>query len=96
MPENNNNSQSPIKDIPAQMPDKSLREHVEYLFDEGVIPWLTFAVCMIVIAGLEWFAVFYHTPRFPWIFTVIAAVIILMAAVKIRQAIRKAKHWRRD
>src|ERR1035437_3348319 len=94
MTENKENKKSPIKDLPVRMPGQSLRERIEYLVDEDAMPWVIIAFCMIIVAFLEWIAVFFHTPRSPWPFTIIAVLMTIMAGVKMWRTKEKIKPLR--
>ena len=94
MTENKKHKKSPIKDLPVRMPGQFLRERIDYLVDEGLMPWVTIAVCMIIFAFLEWIAVFFHTPRSPWPFTIIAVLLTMVAGVKMWRTKEKIKPLR--
>lgn len=94
MTENKEHKKSPIKDLPVRMPGQSLRESIDYLVDEGLMPWVTITLCMIIIASIDWIAVFFNTPRSPWLFTIIAVLMAIIAVVKIWRTIKEIKPLR--
>jgi len=94
MTENKEHKKSPIKDLPVRMPGQSLRESIAALIDEDTMPWVTIAFCMIILAFLEWITVFFHISRSPWLFTIIAGVITMIAGAKIWRTKGKVKTMR--
>ena len=74
---------SPLKDKPLRNPGESLeRYRLEYVFDE-VVPYLTAALLMVVLAGLEWWRYIRDSPPSPGIITIIAAITVGVSGYKV-------------
>jgi hypothetical protein len=49
---------------------------------DGIGPYFAFALFMVILSGLEWAAVHWHIPRQPWLYTGLAVLATLYAALK--------------
>lgn len=73
---------SPIKSKPLRMPGQSLQERIDDVLWDGFIPYYSFALAMLVLAGFEWMAVWRHLPRQPWLYTGMAILAIVIAGYR--------------
>jgi hypothetical protein len=87
-------TKSPIKNLPVRMPGQSLREQLDALFDDKVLPLFMVVTFLIILAGIEWLAVWRRIPRQPWFYTITALVAFLIACIKIRPVVGVARNLR--
>jgi hypothetical protein len=63
---------SPIKEAPLPQAGESLRERRTRVFEERIETPLFVAAGALIIAILEWWRVYFPSPQFPWLMTVMA------------------------
>jgi hypothetical protein len=90
----NGKNRSPLKDKPLRQPGQSVAEEREALLENNVGQPLTLALFFVVIAGLEWYRVFFGMQPSPVIFTAFALVFIGYAAFRIWRTIPKLRQLR--
>jgi hypothetical protein len=73
---------SPIKAKPLRLPGQSVQDAIDDLLWDGIGPYFAFALFMVILSGLEWVAVLRHMPRQPWLYSGLAVLATLYAAVK--------------
>ncbi len=94
MTENKEHKKSPIKDLPVRMPGQSLRESIDYMIDEGAMSWMLGAFYAIMLTIAAWLSFYFKTLVFPWVATIITAIIIPISVVKILRTKRKVESLR--
>ena len=85
---------SPIKAPPLRLPGQSLQAEIETLISEGVIPYFVAAALLVFVAALEWVSALRHTPRQPWLYTlmaVLAGAAFAWRLVRVRTRVRLLK-----
>lgn len=87
-------TKSPIKNLPVRQPGQSSREHLDRFLEDKALYPMTFALMMIVMAGMEWYCVLTKTPRMPWLWTAVAVVVSAVAGWRVRVAFLKARSLR--
>ncbi len=87
-------TKSPIKNLPLRMPGQSIREAVENLLDEKVLPWIMATVFAISFAMVEWIRWVMDAKPSPWLYTIIAIVVVLITVRKCRKVIQLGKSLR--
>ncbi|NJN47728.1 MAG: NERD domain-containing protein, partial [Candidatus Competibacteraceae bacterium] len=80
---------SPLKAAPLRNPGQSLDEEMKRLVENDVDPYLVVAGATIVLAFTEWYQWFASMPPQPIIYTVIALLVVGIAAFKVVRARRK-------
>jgi hypothetical protein len=85
---------SPIKDKPLRVPGQSVAEEREELLENTVVQPLMLALFLSLLAGLEWFRIFFNTKPSPVIFSIAAAAGIAYAAFRIQRNIPKLRNLR--
>lgn len=85
------NKKSPLKDRPLRNPGQSLDEEIEKIIEEHAMPWLSSAVFVVVLAGLEWYRAWTSAPYFPWSLTIVACLVVVIAAYKFVSVRRRVK-----
>jgi hypothetical protein len=68
---------SPLKAKPLRNPGQSLDEQLHVLIDEQLVSVYWTATLFVLIAAVEWLAVWQRWPRFPVAWTLVAAIAIL-------------------
>lgn len=84
-------TKSPIKNLPVRMPGQSIREQIDKVLDDTVLPYAFAAMVSIFAAWQEWAHYWFKLPRNPWIYTAIAAIVTLVAVRKLTIAWRVLK-----
>lgn len=69
-------SRSPIKAPPLRFPGQSAQAEIEMLIYEGVMPYFVAAMLLMLVAALEWVGELRHAPRQPWLYTVLALLVV--------------------
>lgn len=85
---------SPIKDSPLRQPAQSLEEERRKLLEdmfEGPFLW---ALISVVLAMIEWWRYVFDRPPEPVAFTVVAALVVVFAAWRLRKAFLHARTLR--
>lgn len=85
-------TKSPIKNLPVRMPGQSLREKLDTLFEERVLPVMMGVMIAVLFAVLEWINYAMNAPRRPWAYTVGAAIVAVWGTLRIRRLIREARN----
>jgi hypothetical protein len=87
-------TRSPIKDLPLRQAGQSSREHLnDFLDNRGLFPCMM-ALCFVMLASFEWWAVLSKWPRKPWMWTALAGVSVVWAVISFSRTLRKAKALR--
>ena len=84
-------SRSPLKVPPLRNPGQSLDEEIERLRNGTAMAYVLFAAAFCLLAFMEWYGYWFHTPRYPLWFTggaVIAAVIAFFKVKGLRAQLR--------
>jgi hypothetical protein len=85
---------SPIKASPLRFPGESLQDEIETLILEGILPYFLGAMLVAFVAVVEWIAALRHTPRQPWLYTIMAALlwaVFTWRLVRVRARVRRLK-----
>lgn len=83
---------SPLKAKPLRNPGESLQQEMDNIFYDNVLLYVMLSTFAFVIAGLEWWRWYAHTPPTPVLWTVLAVVLFSMASWKIRIAWKQIKN----
>jgi len=76
---------SPLKQKPLRNPGQSLDDELTRLFDDDVAGYLFFTGGIIPLALMEWCGYFFNVPRFPKLFTAVAAISAIVTFVHLRR-----------
>jgi len=79
----NEQTKSPIKDKPLRSPGQSLEEERRKLFEDKLETPLMLAVVFMVFAAMEWWRYFWKVPPKPFIFTIVAVLLVVFAAWRV-------------
>jgi hypothetical protein len=85
---------SPLKAKPLRNPGQSLDEEIQELIDEQLLSVYWIAAMFVVMAMLEWLAVWLRWPRNPIIWTLVAVLAILYFAWLFRRVRKRARQLR--
>lgn len=85
---------TPLKDKPLRQAGQSIREELESIWDNKIIPWYLAAAAFFCVAINEWVHYLMATPPMPWIMTIAALVPISVIAWRIKKLIPRAKNLR--
>ena len=69
-----NATKSPIKTPPLRQPGQYLREKKDDILNDQVWPFLMAVIMIWLWAMLDWCGTWFHLPRQPWIYTLIAVI----------------------
>jgi hypothetical protein len=89
-----NETRSPLKDKPLRLPGQSIAEERDELVEDAVGQPLTFAVFIIVLAGLEWWRFYSDMKPNPVLFTGAAVLVILYAAFRVWRVLPRLRSLR--
>ena len=79
------NPRSSLKEKPLRLPGQSIEEEIDRVVNDSFMPFLITAAMLIFVAVMEWFAVWRHVQRLPWLYTVLALLAIVVCWYKFRQ-----------
>lgn len=79
---------SPIKAKPLRYPGESLDQEILRLQDDILFKYLVYAIFFFTVASLEWIRYASNAPPNPWLYTVVALVVLVYTTIKVVQ-IRK-------
>jgi hypothetical protein len=85
---------SPLKAKPLRNPGQSIDEELQRIFDDQAFPYFWFPAVFCLLAAVEWFAYLSSAPRHPITFTVVAAIAVVIGAirlVRIRKRVQQLK-----
>jgi hypothetical protein len=83
-------SRSPLTSRPLRLPGQSVQEALEGELWDGFIPYLIAALFFAWAAAMEWFAVWWHLPRQPWLYTVMAGLAVVVCGWRFTRVRRNA------
>jgi hypothetical protein len=87
-------SQSPLKAKPLRVPGQSLDEQIDSLVNDYMACYVLAAALFLMIASMEWLAYLRHIPRFPMLYSVVAAAAVGVAAWRffvVRSEVRRLR-----
>ncbi len=85
---------SPIKDKPLRNPGQSVDEKLnDVLVDKFLLP-LVAVIIAATFAAIEWFRYFFPQPPAPWIYSVMAALVLIWAGLRFYRAWPEIKQLR--
>jgi Nuclease-related domain len=87
-------TKSPLKGKPLRLPGQSLDEEIDYWLNDRFVDYAAVAGCLLVIAALEWIAYLAKLPRYPILYSVVAASAIGVAMwrfFEVREKIRQLR-----
>ncbi|QSI28905.1 NERD domain-containing protein [Variovorax sp. RKNM96] len=87
-------TRSPLKDKPLRMPGQSVAEEREELLDNTVSQPLMLALFLVLLAGLEWYRLYFNMTPSPVIFSIGAGLGIGYAALRIYRNLPKLRSLR--
>ena len=76
-------TRSPLKDKPLRVPGQSVSEEREELLENTVAQPLLLALFLSLIAGLEWYRLYFNMKPSPITYSIAAALGIAYAAFRI-------------
>jgi Nuclease-related domain len=76
-------TRSPIKDKPLRLPNQSLMEERDALWDDKLEPWALLAVFFLVLAGREWFRYFRPMQPHPILVSAVALAALGLAVWRL-------------
>lgn len=82
---------SPLKDKPLRNPGQSLDNELSDLLYDDVMGHFITALIVTILALLEWHRWYFKLSPSPWIYSIIAIIVICYSTVKIVRGFRKAK-----
>ena len=82
---------SPLKDNPLRNPGESLDRKIDdFVYDE-ILLYLFIGILMFTTSLTEWFRWYYSVPPNPFVYTIVAVIVIVFSVVKILKAKSKLK-----
>lgn len=87
-------TRSPLKDKPLRVPGQSVAEEREDLVENTVAQPLMLALFLSLLAGLEWFRLYFDMKPSPVIYSIAAAMGIAYAAFRIWRNVPKLRSLR--
>ena len=87
----NAGKRSPLKEPPLRLPGQSLEEEFSDRIEGRVLQYIIASGIMVLIAALEWTRYWKPSPPHPWLFTVLAAAVVIFSVISIRTLFRRAK-----
>jgi nuclease-like protein len=85
---------SPLRARPLRFPGQSLQEVIEQTLFGTLFPLFLCAVFLTWFAASEWLAVWRHSPRMPWFYTVMAVIAFAVCGVQYLIVRRKVERLR--
>lgn len=76
-------SRSPLKAPPLRYAGQSLDQEINRLVNDGVMPYIAVALCVVWIAIYEWYRWYVGAPPQPVLLTFVAIGMMLVAAFKV-------------
>ena len=67
---------SPLKKRPFRNPGKSLDGEIQRVISEEGMPSVLASLVTVVLAGLEWWRFTHLSPPNPWVFTILAVLVV--------------------
>jgi hypothetical protein len=67
---------SPLKERPFRNPGKSLDGEIQRVIGEEGMPSVLASLVTVVLAGLEWWRFTHLSPPNPWVFTILAVLVV--------------------
>lgn len=86
--------QSPLRAKPLRLPGESVDKEIDRWINDATLGPLFGAGCFVLVAALEWYGYLTHSPRHPFLFTVVAAVALLSAGWRFFVVRRKVRQLR--
>ncbi len=80
-------AKSPLREMPLRNPGQSLDEEMSRVLNDAVLTNAVFTSGFVVLAIVEWVGFLTDSPRFPYLFTGCALIVIAIAAFKFRRLI---------
>lgn len=87
----NNQKKSPLRRPPLRQAGQSVQGKRDYILDEKIEPLLLTGLFLIVLSIYEWFGWFFKTLHRPWFLTVVAALYVAYAAIRVRPFYRLSR-----
>lgn len=87
-------ARSPLKDKPLRVPGQSVAEEREELLENTVGQPLMLVLFLAVLAGLEWYRLYFDMKPSPVIFSIAAAMGVAYAALRIWRSLPKLRNLR--
>jgi hypothetical protein len=81
---------SPLTSKPLRLPGQSIQEALDGELWDGFLPYFVGAVLFTWAAVMEWLAVWWHFPRQPWLYSVMAGMAVVACGWQFRRVRRKA------
>jgi len=80
-----NETRSPIKNLPVRNAGQSAREKIANLFDDEIMPYFLVALVFILLAVYQWYCRFVSLPPEPLVLTICAVIATLFLIRKIQK-----------
>lgn len=87
-------TRSPLKDKPLRVPGQSVQEEREALLENTVGEPLLLALFLVVLAGLEWYRLYFDMKPSPVIFSIGAALAVAYAVFRIWKNLPRLRNLR--
>lgn len=88
------NTRSPLKDAPLRNPGQSLDEEIDNVVNDRALNYILTIVLAFLFAAMEWYRWAFDVKPSPWLYTLIAAIVIPYAGWKLRQIIKHLNNIR--
>jgi hypothetical protein len=85
---------SPLKDKPLRNPGESLDKEIENVFYDEIITYFSVSLFSILWAMLEWYRWYLKLPYKPWVYSIVALIMILIFTTKFIRGKKKIKALR--
>jgi Nuclease-related domain len=85
---------SPLRARPLRVPGQSVQEAIEETLFGKLFPLFLSAVFLTWFAANEWLAVWRHSPRMPWLYTLMAALALVVCGIQYLTVRRKVTRLR--
>ena len=87
-------TRDPIRDMPLRDPGQSLRRQIEYNYLDATLPWLLIAALAFMLALIEWIRWSTDASYFPGVMTLVAVLLIAIAAWRWHRAASALQNWK--
>lgn len=84
-------TRSPLRERPLRVPGQSVDRRLLDVLLDGALPWFLAATFLVVLAAMEWLRYLMDSPPSPRTVSVIALIVVAVAALRIRRYVTQAR-----
>jgi len=85
-------TRSPLKDSPLRNPGQSLDEQIDNIINEKALNYMLTITLAVLFAAIEWCRWALDVKPSPWLYTIIASIVIPYAGWKLRHLLKQLKN----